>query len=69
MKRCPKCGCEEFIVTQHVTQTIVVNSEGNFIKEVSACDDIVHRADDDDIWQCNKCGYDAAGHEFNVKKE
>lgn len=66
MKKCPKCGCGEFIVTQHVTQTVVVDGNGNFIKQVSSCDDITHKADDDDLWQCNHCGYDAPGSEFNI---
>lgn len=66
-KKCPKCGSDRFIVTQHVTQTVVVDSDGAFIELVSNCDDITHRADDDDVWVCEKCGYDAAGSEFNVK--
>lgn len=49
MKRCPKCGNETFIVTQHVTQSVIVDGNGNFIKEVSSCDEVTHNADDDDI--------------------
>lgn len=66
MKMCPKCGAEEFIVTQHVAQTIIVDSNEQFVEEVSSCDGITHKADDDDLWTCNECGYNAAGHEFNV---
>lgn len=69
MKVCPKCGCQEFHVTQHVTQTVKVDGEGHFIKELTSCDEITHAADDDDIWTCAGCGYDAAGSEFNRSDE
>lgn len=69
MKVCPKCGCREFHVTQHVTQTVKVDGEGYFIKELTSCDEITHAADDDDIWTCAGCGYDAAGSEFNRSDE
>lgn len=65
MKRCPKCGGEEFLVTQHVAQTISVDGNGNFLKEISSCDEVTHRANDDDIWVCANCNYNAAGSEFN----
>lgn len=65
-KMCPRCGHDHFIVTQHVTQTVVIDGDGNFIKEISNCDDITHAADDDDLWECEKCGYAAAGSEFNM---
>lgn len=68
MKICPKCGCTEFIVSQHVVQTVKVDANGSFIDEISSCDEVTHRADDEDIWTCAKCGYDAAGTEFNVKE-
>ena len=59
MKRCPKCGGEEFLVTQHVAQTISVDGNGNFLKEISSCDEVTHRANDEN------CNYNAAGSEFN----
>lgn len=68
MKRCPKCGHERFIVTQHVTQTIIVDGNGAFEENVTYCDEVTHGAADDDVWVCEKCGYDAAGAEFNIKK-
>lgn len=67
MKICPKCGGRKFIITQHVTQTILVDGDGSFIKELSSCDEVTHAADDDDLWACSQCGYKAAGHEFNKK--
>lgn len=69
MKRCPKCGCDRFIVSQHVVQTVMVDDNGEFISEVTSCDEVTHKADDDDLWVCEKCGYNAAGSEFNVPKE
>lgn len=67
-KRCPKCGCDRFIVSQHVVQSIMVDDEGNFISEVSNCDEVTHAADDDDIWECERCGYADAGSAFNVSE-
>lgn len=66
MKRCPVCDCQEFEVTQHVTQTVIVDGDGDFIREVTSCDEVTHRADDDDIWNCTNCGYSDAGSKFNV---
>lgn len=68
-KRCPKCGNTEFFVTAHVTQSWLVDEDGDFIKATSECDEVTHPPDDDDIWECNKCYYSAAGSEFNVKEE
>ncbi len=68
-KRCPKCGGTMFIVTQHVAQSVVVDGNGYFVKEVSSCDEIIHAADDEDIWTCEKCGHSMAGAGFNVKKQ
>ncbi len=68
MKRCPKCGSTQFVVTQHVTQSVVVDGNGNFVREISSCDEITHAADDEDIWDCEKCHYSAPGSEFNVEE-
>ena len=69
MKRCPKCGGKRFVVTQHVTQEWVVDGNGDFIDELSSCVDVIHRADDDDIWECYECAYNDAGRAFNVKED
>lgn len=66
MKKCPKCGCEQFIVSQHVTQTVLVDGNGMFLKELLSCDEVTHSADDVDLWECNSCGLEAAGAAFNV---
>ena len=69
MKKCPKCGGTKFLVTAHVTQDWYVDENGNFLEVVKDCDQVTHAPDDDDIWVCAACDYDAAGAEFNVKEE
>lgn len=64
-KICPKCGAAEFIVTAHVTQEWRVDENGTFLSCISECSEVTHQPDDSDIWACAKCGYDAAGNEFN----
>lgn len=68
MKKCPNCGGTNFEVTAHVTQDWLVGSNGDFIMEINSCTEVTHTPDDDDIWVCAMCGYDAAGSEFNVKE-
>ena len=65
-KRCPKCGADEFIVTAHVTQTWRVDADGNFLNCVSECEEVTHKPDDADLWNCTACGHSAAGRDFNV---
>ena len=69
MKICPKCGYSQFIVGQHVAQTVIVDGDGFFVEQLSACDEITHAADDDDLWECAKCHYNDAGRAFNKPKE
>ena len=68
MKRCPRCGSHCFCVTAHVTQDWLVDENGNFLKALHECGEVTHYPDDDDLWQCGKCGYEAAGAEFNVEE-
>ena len=63
-KRCPKCGGDEFTVTAHVAQTWKVDADGNFLETISECDQVTHRPDEDDLWTCARCGFDAAGSVF-----
>lgn len=67
-KRCPKCGAESFYVTAHVCQDWKVDCNGTVIETVDECSRILHQPDDDDIWTCANCGFDAAGSEFNVQE-
>ena len=66
MKRCPECGGKRFVVTAHVTQDWVVDENEMYIQTIDDCVDIVHRPDNDDLWECFECGYSASGSEFEV---
>lgn len=68
MKRCPKCGAMSFCVTAHVTQDWVVDENGSFISSNNDCLEVTHFPDDDDIWDCNNCGFSAEGRAFNIKE-
>lgn len=69
--KCPLCGNTSFHVTAHVTQTWEVDEEGNFVEEVTSCDEITHKPDDDDIWKCTNpdCSWSGAGSEAVVDSE
>ena len=69
MKRCPKCGFEEFYVNAHVVQGWLVDNNGEYIATTEECVCISHEPDDDDIWECKICGYADAGYVFNVREE
>ena len=69
MRRCPKCGATEFIVTAHVTQDWKVAHDGEFMSMVTACVEVTHKPDDDDIWGCAQCGHEASGNTFMVNNE
>lgn len=69
MKRYPICGGTEFIVTIHLTEECLVDEYEQFIEIFhGGYTEITHAADDEDIWQCNECGYDDVGRKFNVKE-
>lgn len=57
---CPNCGNRTFSTVSHVAQTWVVDEEGNFIKEETSCDEVIHGPDDGNIWTCTNCGAEAA---------
>ena len=46
---CPKCGNTTFITTAHVTQTWLVDEDGDF-------DEVTHAPDAEDLFTCSKCG-------------
>ena len=68
IKRCPVCGGDLFVTTAHVLQEWLVNESGYCLDVVDDCLDISYEPDDDNIWTCYKCGYDAGGREFNVEE-
>jgi hypothetical protein len=49
---------DRFITVAHVSQTWVVDSEGNFLESVSD-DEIDHGPDSGNTWTCEDCGADA----------
>lgn len=65
VKRCPKCKATHFLVTAHVTQDWEVDENGNVLNISADCTEVTHEPNDDDVWTCAECGYDAAGSEFN----
>lgn len=69
MKRCPQCGHTEFLVTAHVTQDWRVDENGDYIDMALDCVDVTHWPNDEDIWECAKCGYSDSGKMFNVKED
>ena len=69
MKKCPKCGCEEFIVSAHVVQTWVVDKNGNFERVSEDCTDVTHAPDNDDMWTCAECGHYDSGNAFEIESE
>lgn len=50
---------KKFLVTAHVTQEWEVDEGGDFIRCTSACDDVTHNPDPQDIWSCSECGAEA----------
>lgn len=69
MKRCPRCGSESFYVSAHVVQDWIVDSCGDYLKTVDDCVEVVHFPQDDDLWECAKCGYNNTGSKFNIEEE
>lgn len=53
---CPKCGSNTFHATAHVTQTWLVDEDGEFIKAETNCDEVTHSPDAEDLFECSKCG-------------
>lgn len=68
MKKCPNCGCREFQVHQIEDHVIVINSDGEFVDERSEYTKTVHSPTDDDMWECDDCGFTAQGSVFEAKE-
>lgn len=64
---CPVCGNDEFYVNAHVVQGWRVDSDGEFLEETESCVETTHKPDNDDIWECTKCGWSGDGKEALVK--
>lgn len=66
MKKCPKCGYNEFKVNAHTVETWLVDEDGDYITTTNSCVEVSHYPNDDDLWECAKCGYQDAGKKFEV---
>ena len=69
MKKCPKCGCKQFIVSAHVTQGWIVDEYGEFVRVTEDCMEVTHFPDNEDLWTCTECGYENPGSDFEVESE
>lgn len=65
MKRCPKCGHDEFRVIVTVSQIWNVDENGDCIDMEDDCLDVIHNPGDMDFWSCSRCNYTDRGSEFN----
>lgn len=65
-KKCPKCGNETFIARAHVVQLWEVDRNGDYLKVIEECDTVAHFPDNDDLWTCSSCGYEASGDKFEA---
>lgn len=67
MKKCPICGGTKFHCTAHVTQDWEIDGIGAFLKCLNDCIEVTHFPTDEDIWNCQNCGYSDEGKKFNVQ--
>lgn len=67
---CPCCGGREFITTVTVTQDWRVSFGGDFLEEVSSCNDVLREPDTDNIWSCFRCGGEAVSlNDFDINHD
>lgn len=64
MKKCSKCGNTTFNVGAHIVQEWLVDEDGDFIEVTDDCIEVTHSPDNEDLWTCTECGYEAAGKDF-----
>ena len=67
-KRCPVCGGTEFITVAHVMQEWLVDECGYCQKVLNDCLEISFDVNDDNIWECKKCGNTSGGRNFNIEE-
>ena len=46
---------DQFITTAHEMHSWVVDSKGNFVKDLG-CEEVSSNPDPDNIWRCKECG-------------
>ena len=61
---CPKCGGKTFTATAHVTQDWELDDKGVFARCLNDCLEVTHEPNQDDILDCQTCGYSDAGRAF-----
>lgn len=67
--RCPKCGNTTFMATAHVTQDWKLDENGQFLECVNNCIETTHYPNEDDVWDCEKCGYSDSGDAFRQTED
>lgn len=67
MKRCPKCGSAKLLTTAHVVQEYWMDGD-QYDQTIEDCIEVAHYPDNEDLWSCRNCGYEAAGIEFEEVK-
>lgn len=50
---------KRFSVVCHVTEEWEVDENGNFIKLIEGCIDVIHGPSKDTVWCCMECGSEA----------
>lgn len=68
-KRCPSCGARSFYATAYVIQDWLFDENGTYVRTEESCVEVYHYPDDNDIWSCANCFYEAPGFEFNAEGE
>ncbi len=59
MKKCPNgCAGGKFITSASEVHDWVVDGNGNFIED-KGCKEILHKPNDDNVWECAECGAEA----------
>ena len=69
MRICPKCGGKQFVTTGHVVQKWLVDECGLCTNVLDDCICVTYYPDNQNVWTCFSCGYEAAGQEFWVDEE
>lgn len=69
MKKCPNCGHDVFYTTAHVVELWKVDNNGNHLETIDCLETAYYPDDDDDVWWCEKCGYEASGYEFEAEDD
>lgn len=64
-KKCPKCGNASFYANAHIVQGWLVDENGEWTATTEECVETIHEPDNDDLWTCASCGFEAPGSAFD----